>query len=55
MKILLAQLNPIIGDLQGNSEKIINACIAAEKQNCNLVITPELSLWGYPPRDLLLR
>mgnify|MGYP001210253749 CR=1 FL=1 len=55
MRILPAQLNPIMGDLHGNADKIINACFSAKKENCNLVVTPELSLWGYPPRDLLLR
>ena len=45
MKIGIAQLNPLIGDLEGNSTKILQACIAAAKQNADLVITPELSLW----------
>ena len=53
MKIALAQLNPLIGDLSGNTSKIIRACKKANDQNVNLLITPELSLWGYPPRDLL--
>ncbi|KGG14794.1 MULTISPECIES: NAD+ synthase [unclassified Prochlorococcus] len=54
MRVSLAQLNPIIGDLEGNSKKIITACRKAKKQNANILITPELSLLGYPPRDLLL-
>ena len=54
MKIGLAQLNPLIGDLNGNARKIINACKKAYEQNVNLILTPELSLWGYPPRDILL-
>ncbi len=53
MKIALAQLNPLIGDLNGNTLKIISACKKAKEENVNLLITPELSLWGYPPRDLL--
>ena len=53
MKVSLAQLNPLIGDLSGNSKKIIAACKDADKNNANLLITPELSILGYPPRDLL--
>ncbi len=53
MKLALAQLNPVIGDLSGNSSKIFSACKEAAKNNANLLITPELSLWGYPPKDLL--
>ena len=55
MKIALAQLNPLIVDLNGNTSKIISACDQANNQNANLLITPELSLWGYPPRDLLFK
>lgn len=56
MKIAIAQLNPIIGDLAGNSAQIL---AAAEKclgngNKVDLLITPELSLCGYPPRDLLI-
>ena len=54
MKIALAQLNPLIGDLQGNARKIIDTCKQAIKQGADVILTPELSLWGYPPRDLLL-
>ncbi|AAQ00643.1 MULTISPECIES: NAD+ synthase [Prochlorococcus] len=53
MRLSLAQLNPLIGDLSGNSKKIIAACKDAYKNNANLLITPELSILGYPPRDLL--
>ena len=53
MKLCLAQLNPLIGDHKGNWANIINSCQKASKDNANLVITPELSLLGYPPRDLL--
>ena len=54
MRIALAQLNPLVGDIEGNSKRIFSACKKAYKQNTDLLITPELSLWGYPPRDLLL-
>ncbi len=53
MRLCLAQLNPLIGDLKGNCAKIINSCQKASENNANLVITPELSLLGYPARDLL--
>ena len=54
MKIAIAQLNPTIGDLVGNAEQILAAARAAETQGVQLFLTPELSLCGYPPRDLLL-
>ncbi len=52
MKIVLLQLNPTVGDLKGNAAKIANAGKSAE---ADLVVTSELALLGYPPRDLLLR
>lgn len=55
MKIAIAQLNPVIGDLANNAAQILAAVQAAAAQNARLVLTPELSLCGYPPRDLLLR
>ncbi|WP_413174320.1 NAD+ synthase [Anabaena azotica] len=54
MKIAIAQLNPIIGDLPGNSQKILESAQQAASANARLLLTPELSLCGYPPRDLLL-
>ncbi len=54
MKIALAQLNPVVGDINGNSKRILSACYKAANENASLLITPELSLWGYPPKDLLL-
>ena len=53
MKLALAQLNPVIGDLDGNAEKIFEVCEEIKNKNVDLVITPELSLIGYPPKDLL--
>jgi NAD+ synthetase len=55
MKIALAQLNPTIGDLAGNAQQISNAAQQAIAQGAQLLLTPELSLCGYPPRDLLLQ
>ena len=54
MKIFLAQLNPTIGDLEGNAKKISEISHKAFQDSADLVLTPELSLWGYPPKDLLL-
>ncbi|MBD2502429.1 NAD+ synthase [Anabaena azotica] len=54
MKIAIAQINPIIGDLSGNAEKILVMAQQAVEQGARLLLTPELSLCGYPPRDLLL-
>ena len=55
MKIFLAQLNPIVGDLDINAKNILKVLNIAYKKSANLVITPELSLWGYPPKDLLFQ
>ena len=55
MRIALAQINPLVGDLAGNGARILAACQEAAAAHADLVVTPELSLWGYPPRDLLLR
>jgi len=54
MKIAIAQLNPIIGDISGNAKLILEAAEKAQKLDTKLMITPELSLIGYPPRDLLI-
>lgn len=55
MRIALAQLNPIIGDLEGNLRKVLDAIETARSQRADLLVTSELVLIGYPPRDLLLR
>ncbi len=54
MKIAIAQLNPTIGDLPKNAQNILDAARRAVAQGARLLLTPELSLCGYPPRDLLL-
>jgi NAD+ synthase (glutamine-hydrolysing) len=54
MKIAIAQLNPTIGDITNNAQQIIAAATTAAQENIRLLLTPELSLCGYPPRDLLL-
>ncbi|MFM7365695.1 MAG: NAD+ synthase [Cuspidothrix sp.] len=54
MKIAIAQINPTIGDLSGNAQKILEMSQQAASENVRLLLTPELSICGYPPRDLLL-
>lgn len=54
MKIGILQLNPIVGDLQGNSERIRTAVKQAASLGADFCITSELALTGYPPRDMLL-
>ncbi|HEY9696872.1 MAG TPA: NAD+ synthase [Trichocoleus sp.] len=55
IKIGIAQLNPTIGDLTGNAQQILQAAQQAAAQQVSLLLTPELSLCGYPPRDLLMQ
>ncbi len=55
MKIAIAQLNPTVGDLSGNAQLILNAAQQATEAGCRIMITTELALTGYPPRDLLIR
>ena len=55
MKIALGQINPIVGDFAGNSAKIIEYAGRAKSQGAGLILFPELSICGYPPRDLVER
>ena len=55
MRIALAQLNPVVGDLAGNSERLLNMVRQASAFQPHLLVAPELFLSGYPPKDLLLR
>ncbi len=55
LKITIAQINPIVGDLNNNAQKIIDLSLDAIKNGSHLLVFPELSLVGYPPEDLLLR
>ena len=54
LSIGLAQLNPLVGDLEGNSGQLLVAARQAATAGVQLLVAPELVLWGYPPRDLLL-
>jgi NAD+ synthase (glutamine-hydrolysing) len=55
MKIGFAQINPTVGDLRGNCELIIGAYERLAAAGAELVLTPELSLTGYPPQDLVFK
>ena len=54
MKISLAQINPTVGDINYNYKLIIKHAKIAQKTGAEILITPELSICGYPPEDLLL-
>jgi NAD+ synthetase len=55
MRIGIAQLNPTVGDLIGNFEKILAAYRSLTEKGADLVLTPELAMTGYPPQDLVLK
>ena len=52
MKVALAQINPIVGDIKGNTDKIISMI---KKIKADIIVFPELSVTGYSPQDLLLK
>ncbi|MBL8439550.1 MAG: NAD+ synthase [Zoogloeaceae bacterium] len=54
-RVAVAQINVVVGDLEGNGRRIREALEAARAAGADLVVTPELGLCGYPPEDLLLR
>jgi NAD+ synthase/NAD+ synthase (glutamine-hydrolysing) len=53
VKIALAQINPTVGDFTGNAEKLRQYTLCARAREAELVVFPELSVCGYPPRDLV--
>jgi NAD+ synthase (glutamine-hydrolysing) len=55
LRIALAQINPTIGDFEGNTSKILSCIKKAKKVGVQLVAFPELAITGYPPEDLLLK
>lgn len=55
LRIAVAQLNCVVGDLDHNAALILDAARRAAEQGADLLLTPELALCGYPPEDLLLR
>ena len=55
IRIALAQINPTVGDIDGNVFKICDYIRKAKEQNAKIVVFPELAITGYPPEDLLLK
>ncbi len=55
MKIAIAQINAMVGDIAGNANKILDFANRAQLAGASLIVTPELALCGYPPEDLLFR
>ena len=55
MRLALAQINAVVGDLDGNRERILAALADAREERADIVLLPELAVTGYPPEDLLLR
>ena len=55
LRVALAQIDSTVGDLGGNTEKILAGIAAAKKAGADLVAFPELAVTGYPPEDLLLK
>jgi NAD+ synthase (glutamine-hydrolysing) len=55
LRIALAQMNAVVGDVAGNEDKIGSQIVAARAAGAQLVVFPELALTGYPPEDLLLK
>ena len=54
MKILMAQLNPTIGDLIGNTDKVLQTIELGKQKGVDCVLFPEMTLCGYAPQDLVL-
>ncbi|MEO5767721.1 MAG: nitrilase-related carbon-nitrogen hydrolase, partial [Polyangia bacterium] len=55
VKIALGQINPTVGDFDGNRALVEDALSGAEAAGADLLVLPELALCGYPPKDLLER
>lgn len=55
MRIALAQIDPIVGDLSGNATRVIDQIERARRAGAAIVVFPELTVTGYPPEDLLLK
>ena len=55
MRLALAQMNTVVGDLDGNRARIVERLEQAREAGAELVLFPELAVTGYPPEDLLLR
>ncbi|NLE74060.1 MAG: NAD+ synthase [Actinobacteria bacterium] len=55
MRIVMAQINPTVGDLDGNAQRVIECIEEGQRTSADLVVFPELVMSGYPPEDLLLK
>src|SRR4051794_3798494 len=55
MRIALAQMNTVVGDLDGNRARILERIAESRDRGADIVLLPELAVTGYPPEDLLLR
>jgi len=55
VRVGLAQFNPVVGDIAGNSRRIREMYATADAAGCDIVVFPELSITGYPPEDLVLK
>ena len=55
MNLCMAQINTLVGDIAGNTRRVLDVCEAQHKAGVDVVAFPELTLTGYPPEDLLLR
>jgi NAD+ synthase (glutamine-hydrolysing) len=55
IRIALAQINPVVGDLRGNAKKVISSIKKAGRKKADIIAFPELTVTGYPPEDLLLK
>jgi NAD+ synthase (glutamine-hydrolysing) len=55
LRIALAQMNAVVGDIEGNARKVVELAARAHAAGADLVVFPELTLTGYPPEDLLLK
>ena len=55
LRVAACQINTVVGDLTGNTERILEALDGAEAAGCDVAVFPELAITGYPPEDLLLK
>src|SRR5207247_7351573 len=55
LRLAMAQINVVVGDVEGNAQKIIEWVDRARDADADIVTLPELALTGYPPEDLLLK
>ena len=55
LRLALAQINPLVGDIHGNTELVLDTARVAQREGVDMLVFPELTLTGYPPEDLLLR